>query len=96
MTYLNIWKAWAEAARSHRWCSVNWIHAHNMARADAVRQQLEARLRAHGVAIASCGRDVTPVLRALAAGLFMNAAHFGGVEYNPMRGDKDPGTNLYR
>lgn len=96
ITYLNIWKAWDEAGRSARWCGNNFIHHHNMLRAASIRNQLAAKLKRLGFRFASCGRDIGLVLQAITAGMFLNAAQYEGLEYNPMRGTQDPGTSKYR
>ncbi|KAG2432191.1 hypothetical protein HXX76_009111 [Chlamydomonas incerta] len=79
----------------------HFLNASSLYRADEAREQLLGALRRHGLLPASspppsCGADMEPVCRALAAGQFMSAAVYEGTQYNPLAPEGDPGVHLYR
>uniref|UniRef100_A0A383W704 RNA helicase n=1 Tax=Tetradesmus obliquus TaxID=3088 RepID=A0A383W704_TETOB len=96
VAFLNVHRAWLEHGKSHRWSSRNGIHQHGMLRAAEVSQQLCRKLKRMGLDTnSSCEGDVDKVLKAVTAGLFMNAAQFDHTEYDP-RASSDAGSNVYR
>jgi len=80
VTALNVVSAYAKRSPQARgrWCAKHMIDARALARVGDVRRQLEAQLKNAGLPVqgpgATCGRDVTPVRRALTAGWFATAA----------------------
>ncbi|KAF6259921.1 putative DEAH [Scenedesmus sp. NREL 46B-D3] len=94
--FLNVHRAWLEHGKSHRWATRNGIHQHGMLRAAEVSQQLCRKLKRMGLNTnSSCEGDIDKVLKAVTAGLFMNAAQFDHTEYDP-RASSDSGSNVYR
>ncbi|KAK9828606.1 hypothetical protein WJX72_001006 [[Myrmecia] bisecta] len=95
ISYLNVWKAWEDSGRSRKWSHTNFINHRTMLRAADIRNQLCSHLRRVSLPLASCDGDVTTVQKALAAGLFTNAAQLSDTIYESL----DPaytGTNMYR
>ncbi|KAG2488343.1 hypothetical protein HYH03_013033 [Edaphochlamys debaryana] len=101
VTLLNVHRAWRASGRSAAWAHRNFLQPSSLFRADEAREQLLGLLRRHGLLPGgqpppSADRDMDPVRRAMAAGLFMNAAVFERTEYNPLAPESDPGKNVYR
>jgi hypothetical protein len=70
------------------------LHQHSLLRVDEIRRQLAATLRRLQLSPTSSSEgDLDPVLKAAAAGLFLNAAQYDRTEYNPLR---DSGRHVYR
>jgi HrpA-like RNA helicase len=59
---------------SHAWCRAHFINDRAMKRALEVRQQLRQLCVDSRLPMSTCGHERTPVLKALAAGFFLNAA----------------------
>lgn len=80
VTLLNVWNQWVEADFSPVWARENFLQQRSLTRARDVRDQL-AKLcdRVEVDASSSCGGTTNPrpVLRALTAGFFQNAARLG-------------------
>lgn len=76
ITFLNIWKGWEDAGRSRTWCYKNFINHRTMLRAADIRNQLQRHLRRLGLPWVSAVDDLMSVRKALAAGLFSNAAQY--------------------
>lgn len=95
VTYLNIYKAWVDNDRAAKWCHRHGLLPGALQRGESVLRQLQAMLRRLGVVLTSSGSDMVPVQRALATGMFMNAAFFDGTEYNPLM-ESDAGIHVYR
>ena len=74
VTYLNIIKGFLESDRSSSWCQRRCLNYSALVRALEIKRELFGKLQALGVSHSSCGRDMLPVRRALAHGLFANAA----------------------
>ncbi|PNW76512.1 hypothetical protein CHLRE_11g467654v5 [Chlamydomonas reinhardtii] len=101
VTMLNVHRAWRSSGRSSAWAGRHFLNASSLYRADEARDQLLGLLRRHGLLDAntpppSCGADMEPVCRALAAGQFMCAAVYEGTQYNPLAAESDPGVHVYR
>ncbi|KAG2447032.1 hypothetical protein HYH02_008184 [Chlamydomonas schloesseri] len=101
VTMLNVHQAWRSSGRSSAWAGRHFLNASSLYRADEARDQLLGLLRRHGLLPAntpppSCGTDMEPVCRALAAGQFMAAAVYEGTQYNPLAAESDPGVHVYR
>ncbi|KAA6422608.1 MAG: putative ATP-dependent RNA helicase DHX35-like [Trebouxia sp. A1-2] len=76
ITFLNIWKGWEDAGRSRTWCYKNFINHRTMLRAADIRNQLQRHLRRLGLPWVSAVDDLMSMRKALAAGLFSNAAQY--------------------
>ena len=74
LTLLNVYNAWTQYRRSDPWCYENFIQPRSMRRAEDVRKQLVQILERHKLALRSCGRDTTPVRKALCSGFFRNSS----------------------
>jgi len=74
LTLLNVWNGWKLSKFSKPWCFENFIQPKNMARVKDVRDQLLTIMERHRLKIVSCGRDTTPVRKALCSGFFRNSA----------------------
>lgn len=96
VTLLNVQRAWAESNRSPKWASKHGLSHHALLKACDIRQQLASLAARLGLPRASCGRDMTPLRRAAAAGMFLNAACFEAVEYDPLAPQGDAGSHTYR
>ncbi|KXZ50497.1 hypothetical protein GPECTOR_16g672 [Gonium pectorale] len=101
VTLLNVHRAWRAHGRSGAWAQRHCLHQSALLRADDARDQLLGCMRRlgllpHDSPPPSCGREVEPICRALAAGLFLNAAVLEGTEYDPLAPEGDPGTARYR
>ncbi|KAI8469268.1 MAG: P-loop containing nucleoside triphosphate hydrolase protein [Monoraphidium minutum] len=97
VTYLNAHRAWAENGRSHKWATRHFIHQHGMHRAEEVARQLRGRLARMGVlprGAAEAPFDLDAFLKAIASGMFHNAAQYDRTEYDPRVKD-DVGTHVY-
>jgi hypothetical protein len=82
------------ACRAYR----HFVHHYGMQRAEEVAKQLRTRLARASLLprdAASVPFDLPSVLRAVAAGLFFNAAQYDRTEYDPRTPD-DGGTHVYR
>ncbi|KAH8795205.1 ATP-dependent RNA helicase DHX8 [Flagelloscypha sp. PMI_526] len=74
LTLLAVYNAWKAAKFSNPWCYENFIHAHNMRRAENVRKQLVTIMESFKYDIISAGSDYSLVQKAICSGYFMNAA----------------------
>ncbi|EYU42417.1 hypothetical protein MIMGU_mgv1a026582mg, partial [Erythranthe guttata] len=76
LTQLFVYEAWKKAGNcfSGQWCYDNFVQSQSMRRAHDVRKQLVSIMERQNLNVVSCGKNVTKVQRAIAAGLFANAA----------------------
>lgn len=74
VTYLNVYEAFLRAKKPASWCHENCLNYRAMLRVRDVRAQLKRLLQGLGRQLSSCGRDTTPIRRAITAGFFPNAA----------------------
>ena len=76
ITSLNLYRAYISvpSKQQHTWCSEHFVSARSLQKATRILQQLHQHLVELKLPIASCGSEVEPVLKALVAGLFTNAA----------------------
>ncbi|KAK9844106.1 hypothetical protein WJX81_004664 [Elliptochloris bilobata] len=96
VTYLNVWKAWEASGRSGRWAHRHLVNHRTMLRAADIRRQLLQHLWRLGIKPEEVeGSDDAPVRRALAAGLFHNAAQLAETTYES-RDAAFAGTHVYR
>ena len=75
-TLLAVFRAFSKcgAKRKKDFCAANAVHLRSMQKARAIFDQLSRAAQSEGVALASAGDESAPVLRALAAGFFLNVA----------------------
>ena len=74
ITLLKIFRAHRHAKGSHEWCQEHFVNFRAMRTVLQIRKQLRDLCIKHNIPIISCGKDFTPVRRALAAGMFTNSA----------------------
>lgn len=96
VSMLNIWRAWRERGKNPQWCSRHFLNHQSLLKAEEIRQQLESHARRLGIPLESCGGDMEVVQRTIVQGLYINAACFDRIEYNPLSGESSPGINVYR
>ena len=75
-TLLAVFRAFSKcgAKRKKEFCAANAVHLRSMQKARSIFDQLSRAAQSEGVALASAGDESAPVLRALAAGFFLNVA----------------------
>lgn len=107
VTYLNVWKAWNEAGRRQKWSFEHFINQRSMLRAAAVRNQLLVylkKLKLPAVSIlegmhagsSESKKAVSTIQKALASGLFLNAACLTEeISFNTANSE-DAGSPVYR
>ena len=71
---LNIHDAYCDARNKAKFAEANMLNHRALLRAGDVRSQLEKHLKRIGILSSSCGDDTAPLLRAITAGFFANAA----------------------
>jgi ATP-dependent RNA helicase DHX8/PRP22 len=74
LTLLNVYRGWEENGFATPWCLENYIQPKAMKRVAEVRKQLLVVMQRHKLPIVSCGRDTTPVRKAIVQGYFRNSA----------------------
>lgn len=94
ITFLNIWKGWEDVGRSRTWCYKNFINHRTMLRAADIRSQLQRHLRRLGLPWVSAVDDLMSVRKALAAGLFSNAAQYVSTTVES-RNKEHTGVDMY-
>jgi ATP-dependent RNA helicase DHX8/PRP22 len=57
-----------------RWCNDNFINARSMKKVCEIRQQLSEYVSRNGIALTSCGKELSMVRKCLCSGFFMHAA----------------------
>jgi ATP-dependent RNA helicase DDX35 len=78
LAYVNAMRAFLEHDQSRRFCDQECLHFDALQRAVRRRDELEKQLRRHGVAMGLSGESTEPLMSAIAAGYFMNAARSSG------------------
>lgn len=76
MSHLNLYRAYSEVDRKQRliWCQERFVNARSLQKATDILEQLQQQVLDLNLPIASAASEVEPVLKALVAGLFTNAA----------------------
>ncbi|KAJ9621488.1 hypothetical protein H2203_006974 [Taxawa tesnikishii (nom. ined.)] len=75
LTYLNIWNQFVDSDFSMVWSKENFLQHRSLTRARDVRDQLAKLCDRVEVTVSSCGsNNIPPIIKALAAGFFPNAA----------------------
>lgn len=75
ITYLNVWRGWEESKRSKKWAVENHVNHRTLLRVADIRRQLGSYLGRMGCSVMSTGaKDILTVRKALASGMFINAA----------------------
>jgi ATP-dependent RNA helicase DDX35 len=99
VTYLNVLRGWRDHGRDLRWCERLFISHHSLMKAEEVRLQLEKTMRRLKIGLGSCldsPDGVALLCKTISKGLFLNAACFDHLEYDPLSLEGDHGTNVYR
>lgn len=96
ITMLNVWRAWHERGRDHRWAARHFLNQQSLLKAQEIQHQLLSHLRRLGLPVTSCNGDVDVVRKTIVEGMFINAACYDRIEYNPLASTSDPGINVYR
>ncbi|KAI3425228.1 hypothetical protein D9Q98_008996 [Chlorella vulgaris] len=105
VSYLNVWRAWEESKRSKKWAVANHVMHRSLLRAADIRSQLQAHLRRLGFKQASALEGATSfdhdqeldiVRKALAAGMFINAARLTEETQVKLADQSDTGAAIYR
>ncbi|KAL4419831.1 hypothetical protein ABPG75_006929 [Micractinium tetrahymenae] len=105
ISYLNVWKAWGESGRSKKWAVAHRVMHRSMLRAADIREQLQAHLRRlglrqgsalEGVSLLDHAEALTTVRKALAAGMFINAAKLTEELAVKLSDQQDMGASVYR
>lgn len=105
VTYLNVWRGWEESGRSKKWAIENHVMHRSMLRAADIRNQLQAHLRRQGIKQASAlegatsfdhDEELETVRKALAAGMFINAAKLTEELTVKLSDQADTGASVYR
>ncbi|KAI9685785.1 MAG: hypothetical protein M1822_004345 [Bathelium mastoideum] len=89
LTLLKIWEEWVDSDYSYSWCRENYLQQRSLTRARDVREQLARLCDRVEVTLSSCGsQDHVPILKALIAGYFPQAARLqrGGDSYRTAKG----------
>lgn len=81
ITYLNVYNSWVRAGKTPNWCDEFRIRFRSLRKADHIRTQLKLHLQRIRIPCATSGQEVEPVLKALAAGFFANAATLQAGEF---------------
>ncbi|GMH34493.1 hypothetical protein BSKO_02327 [Bryopsis sp. KO-2023] len=92
ITYLNVYRAWEEENRSPKWCQTNYVSHKALLRVSDIHNQLVAVMKRLGVRMASCDRDLDPLLKTIACGFCMSVARFRGTTVSHTEGQ----MNLYQ
>eukprot|EP00271_Cylindrocystis_brebissonii_P018953 TRINITY_DN5547_c0_g3_i1.p1 TRINITY_DN5547_c0_g3~~TRINITY_DN5547_c0_g3_i1.p1 ORF type:complete len:262 (+),score=48.67 TRINITY_DN5547_c0_g3_i1:50-787(+) len=99
VAYLNVYEAFVRSGKSGSWCHTNCVNYKAMIRVSSVRAQLANLLRRLGRPLASCGRDVEKLRKAIVAGFFPNAAQLeplgDGSTYKRIRGGGDLSLRIH-
>jgi ATP-dependent RNA helicase DHX8/PRP22 len=86
ITLLNVFRAYCDVPLGKKkgrggggqertqWCRSHFVNPRALRKAADIHGQLREHLLALGILLASCGEDMQPLRRALAAGLFPHAA----------------------
>ena len=74
LTMLNTYNAWLRSNRDFNWCKEHYVQARSMRKASDIRAQLVDIIRKHKLPLKSCGRDTTPIRKAIVSGFFRNSA----------------------
>ena len=76
MTALNLYRAYSEVDRKQRlvWCQEHFVNARSLRKATDIQEQLQQQMLNLNLPVVTSASDVEPVLKALVAGLFTNAA----------------------
>ena len=88
MTLLNVWNQWVDSDFSYVWARENFLQQRSLTRARDVRDQLAKLCDRVEVTISTCGAsDQAPILKAITAGFFPNAARLqrGGDSYRTVK-----------
>ncbi|CAD0040894.1 unnamed protein product [Aureobasidium pullulans] len=91
LTYLNIWNQWVDSDFSQVWAKENFLQQRSLTRARDVRDQLAKLCDRVEVTVSSCGAsNIPPILKALTAGFFPNAARIqrGGDSYRTVKNNQ--------
>ena len=100
VTLLNAQRGWREYGRDPRWCDRHFLSHQSLLKAEEVRIQLENTMRRLKINLDSClsssSEGLSVLLKAVTKGLFLNAARFDRVDYDPLALDGDHGNNVYR
>ncbi|CAM6100534.1 unnamed protein product [Calypogeia fissa] len=60
--------------RMRSWCSQNYVNGRSLRRSLDIRKQIRGHIEGMGLALVSCGDDLTAFRRCLAASFFLNSA----------------------
>ncbi|KAL7091782.1 hypothetical protein ACP275_12G125200 [Erythranthe tilingii] len=101
LTLLAVYEAWRSKNFSIPWCYENFIQSRLLIRARDVRKQLLSIMDRYKLKVASAGRNVTKIRRAIAAGFFFHAARKDPQEgYRTLADNQavyiDPSSALFR
>lgn len=81
ITYLNVFNSWVRAGKTPGWCAEYRVRYGSLKKADHIRKQLNLHLQRIQIPRATSGQEVEPVLKALVAGFFANAATLQGGDF---------------
>ncbi|KAL4435416.1 hypothetical protein ABPG77_006178 [Micractinium sp. CCAP 211/92] len=105
IAYLNVWRAWEQSGRSKKWAVAHRVMHRSMLRAADIREQLQAHLRRlglrqgsalEGTSLLDHAEALTTVRKALAAGMFINAAKLTDELTVKLSDQLDTGASVYR